>query len=206
MGKSKNREFLWGKNSCFINKIYWGITWAWTQKRQLLLYSYNLWMKHMILSLFSLKFALFFSVLLFNTQNWVDVTANNICVFYILHFRQEERKTTLGRVWNRQIELKKYEIALIAACPTDVNHHALRAAIWTIVWLMHCGMVCDLNFSQACLKIFSVFLSLGVTLKKLPDSTWYLLTFGHLNNPALKERDAKWTMWKMVLEACNVLE
>lgn len=164
-------------------------------------------MKHVTLSLLCLKFALFLRVLLFNTQNWVDVTANNICVFYILHFRQEERKTTLGRVQSRQIEPKKYEIALIAACPTDVNHHALRAAIWTIVWFMHCGMVYDLKFSQACLKIFSIFLSLGVTLKKkkFPDSIWYLLTYGQLNNPDLKERDVKWTMWKMILETCNVL-
>lgn len=163
-------------------------------------------MKHVTLFLFYLKFALFLSVLLVNTQNWVDVTANSICVFYILHFRQEERKTTLGRVWSRQIELKKYEIALIAARPTDVNHHALRAAIWTIVWFMHCGMVYDSKFSQACLKIFSIFLSLGVTSKKkLPGSTWYPLTYGQLNQPALKERDVKWTMWKTVLETCNVL-
>lgn len=78
-------------------------------------------MKHVTLSLFCLKFALFLSILLLNIQNWVDVMANNICVFYRLHFRQEEKKTTLGRLWSRQIELKKYEIALIAAHPTDLN-------------------------------------------------------------------------------------
>lgn len=153
--KSKNEECLWGRIIVILVKYMGGlpakayIIWDWTLKWQLSVYNCNLWMKHVTLSLFCLKFALFVSILLFNTQNWVDVRANNICVFYILHFRQKERKTRLGRLWSRKIELKKYEIALIAAHPTDVNHQALRAAIWTIVWFMHCGMVYDLKFSQA---------------------------------------------------------
>lgn len=43
---------------------------------------------------------------------------------------QEERETTRGSIKQADIaEQKKYEMALIAACLTDVRHHARSAGI-----------------------------------------------------------------------------
>lgn len=96
-----------------------------------------------------------------------------LCILYIA-FQTRGKENNTGQTMK---QANRTEEIWNSFDSCSSNRSKLRAAIWTIAWFMHCGMVCDLKFSQACLKIISIFLYLGVTLKK---NSWQHMVSFHI--------------------------